>query len=238
MKNPYIIKEVNGEEYYVPNKEYWDKVTEKRYNLLLKKSKIPQNYWDIEFEDYKGKRSVEEKDKAVVYSKKCREEKFHNINLYLVGENGTQKTMIACNIGKEFIKNGFRVYFTYASELIDLLLKMQGYSWDKELYAKLKDIESYDLLIIDDIFDTQKGIYWKNNPDLVISAWDQFLRRFISEDKRLILTSNEPISTIKDNFGQSMYNLIYRNFEELMFHDYIGDVRKGRFKDLWRENNE
>ena len=236
MTESYIIKEINGEEYVIPNKEYWDDISEKKYYVLLEKSKIPRNYWDINFEDYKGDRSLSEKIKAEEYSNFCREEKFTNINLYIVGENGTQKTMIACNIGKEFIKKGYRVRFIYASELIDLLLKMQGYSWDKELYLKLKKIEDIDLLIIDDIFDIKKGAYWKNNSDLIISAWDQFLRRFISENKRIVLTSNEPISNMKENFGHSLHNLIYRNFEELFFNDYISEIRKERFKNLWKND--
>ena len=235
MLNPYIYKEIEGELYAIPNKEYWEKNQQKLYEIKLKKSYIPKNYWDIEFDDYKGELSIDSKDKCMKYAYNCKEEKFHNVNLYLVGERSCQKTMAACNIGKQYIKQGLTVKFVYASELIDLLMKSQGFSYIEQVEQKIKEYTDADLLIIDDIFDKEKGTYWKNNPELVITAWDKFLRRQISEDRRVVLTSNYSVDTVESKFGRSIYELIDRNFIELRFYDNIQDVRKQRLKGLWDE---
>lgn len=229
----YIIKIIDGEEHALPNKEYWDEMSRKKYKIHLESSGIPRNYWDINFDDYHGEISLEDKNKALEYALNCKDKKFRQINLYLVGNHGTQKSTVACNIGKEFIKQGYRVQFTYASELIDILLKVQGFSYIEELEKELKKFTSADLLIIDDIFDVHKGTYWQSNPQLIISAWDKFLRRQISENKRTILTSNFPLSTIEEKFGQSLFNLLDRNFYTLMFYDNVSEVRKSRFKELF-----
>lgn len=235
MTNPYNYKEVDGEIYAIPNEEYWNKNDKKLYEIRLKRAEIPKNYWDIEFNDYQGETSLESKEKCEKYAKNCRQEKFHNINLYLVGSFSTQKTMLACNIGKEFIKQGLRVKFVFASELIDLLMKSQGFTYIDEIENKLKQYIDTDLLIVDDIFDTEKGTYWKKSPELVITAWDKFLRRQIAEDRRVILTSNYAMNTIEEKFGKSIHELIDRNFIELRFYDNIQDVRKKRFEGLWDE---
>jgi len=233
IKRPYIIEKRDGIFTAKRNESYWKEMAEKRYNILLAKSGIPKNYADIEFENYVGKESTESLNKCVQYVNGANDEKFHNVNLYLVGTYGTQKTMIACNIGKSFIRQGYKVQFSYASEFIDLIMKTQGFNYIEEIEDKIKKITGADLIIIDDIFDQDKGTYWKNSPELVISAWDKFLRRIISEDKRVILTSNHGIEVIKTKFGRSLYHLIERNFISLSFHDSISETRKSRFKGLW-----
>ena len=235
MTKKYIIVKEDGEEVAIPNSEYWDNISEEKFNLLLKKSHIPQNYHDLDFEDYQGKISLESFNKCYSYAAKCKEEKFHNVSLYLVGNHGAQKTMIASAIGKEFIRQGLSVKFVYAGELIDLLLKAQGFDWNEEIQNKLKNYACLDLLIIDDIFDSNKSIYWQKNPQLIISAWDTFLRRQISEDKRIILTSNFAIDVIHEKFGESMFHLLDRNFIQLTFYDNIQTVRKERFNNLFED---
>lgn len=232
---PYEYKEIDGELRAIPNPEYWADNKKKLYEIYLKRAEIPKNYWDIEFSDYKGEQSKKSCRKCAIYASKAHDEKFHNVNLYLVGERGCQKTMCACNVGKAFIRQGLKVKFVYASELIDLLMKAQGFSYVKEVEDKIKEYTEVDLLIIDDIFDTEKGTYWKKSPELVITAWDKFLRRQISEDRRVILTSNYSVASIEEKFGKSIFDLIDRNFIELRFYDNINDVRKKRFEGLWDE---
>ena len=127
-----------------------------------------------------------------------------------------------------------KVKFIFASELIDLIMKTQGYGYKEDIEFQLKNILNSDLLIIDDIFDEAKGTYWKSNPDLVIGAWDKFLRRQLSEEKRIILTSNTTMTTIQKKFGESLYELISRNFYDLQFTKKIKDEkRKKKFDNLW-----
>lgn len=228
---PYTFKVIDGEEVAIPNEKYWKQLEQQKYALLLKKSSIPKNYWDIDFTNYKGVKSLDSKQKAEIYAHKCKEEKFHSVNLFLTGGNSTQKSMIACAIGKEFLRQGLRVKFVYAGYLIDLLLKTTGFDYKQDLIDDLKKISSVDLLIIDDIFDSAKSIYWKNSPDLIIGAWDTFLRNFIHEDRRIIVTSNFTVEAIKEKFGESLYQLIARDFLQLFFYDDIKTERRKRLSD-------
>jgi DNA replication protein DnaC len=141
--------------------------------------------------------------------------------------------MIACNVGKALLKQNYDVKFVYASELIDLLMKSQGYSYITEVEAEIKKYYEADLLIIDDIFDFEKSTYWEKSSHLVIGCWDKFLRRRISENKRIVVTSNYNSASLEEKFGVSIFNLIQRNFYELTFYDNVNEVRKSRFDNLF-----
>lgn len=231
--NPYNIKTIDGEDVAIRNEDYWKKKEQEKFELYLIRSGIPKNYWDIDFIDYQGDKSIDSKNKCEQYAKRCLEEKFHNVNLYLAGNFSSQKSMCACAIGKEFIRQGLTVKFVYAGDLIDLLLKNQGFSFNEEFYEQLQKIIQADLIIIDDVFDSQKGVYWQKNSDLIISAWDTFLRNFIHSDKRIVMTSNFTIEVIKEKFGESLHQLISRDFLQLMFYDDIKIVRRKRFENIW-----
>lgn len=233
MTKPYKIEKVNGEDVAIRNEAYWIKKEQEKYELFLKKSGIPKNYWDLDFSDYKGELSIDSKNKCEQYAINCKEEKFHNINLYLVGNHSAQKSMCACAIGKEFIRQGLKVKFVYAGQLIKLLLDSSDFHLKEECYFKLNEINNSDLLIIDDIFDTQKSKMFISNPDAIIAEWDTFLRSFIHNDKRIVMTSNYTVEQVKESFGESLFQLVQRDFIELMFYDDIKIVRRTRFNNLW-----
>jgi len=244
--NPYNIKTIDGEDVAIRNEDYWKKKEQEKFELYLIRSGIPKNYWDIDFIDYQGDKSIDSKNKCEQYAKRCLEEKFHNINLYLCGGNGdeddssgeekthnVQKSMCACAIGKEFLRQGLKVQFVYAGKLLDLLLKTQGFNYEERFYNQLQKIIDVDLLIIDDVFDTRKSQMFINNPDTTIALWDTFLRSFIHEDKRIVMTSNYSMNMIKKKFGESIHQLIERDFLQLMFYDDIKIVRRKRFENIW-----
>ena len=228
----YNYIEKDGITYARSSDEYERDTIRKKYDYFLLLSGIPTEYYTLSFNDYVGNKSQDSLSKCIQYSDKCGEDKFANINLYLSGTYGTQKTTVLCNIGKEFIKHGYKAKFVYASELIDYLMKNQGYSYNEELQAKIDSYMMCDLLLIDDF---GKGTYWKNNPDLIIEAWDKFLRRIISENKRIVMTSNYSLSYIKEHYGESLYMLLHRNFEELVFYDSVHDVSRKKFEGLWED---
>lgn len=230
----HLFKEIDGELHGYTNPKWKEYQQKKQYLYFLRDSKIPKDYWDIEFSHYKGTKSLDSLKKSIQYSERCLESKFHNINLYLYGEWSSQKTMAMCNIGKEFIKQGLSVKFVLAGDLIDLLMKNQGYSNNAEIYSDIQSYQKVDLLLIDDIFDKQKSIMWKSeNKDLIITEWDRFLRHRISNDRRTVTTSNIRLSVVASTFGRSIYELFHRNFEELEFLDSIKVERKSRFDNLW-----
>ena len=231
----YKFVDIEGEEYAFIDSKYKKELAKKKYEYLLQKSEIPKFYWTIEFSDYKGENSKDNLEKVIQYAKNINDKKFDHVHLYLYGNNNSQKTAIACNVGKEAIKKGLNVKFILAGSLIDKLIKVQGYSYIEEVEDEIKKIKNSDVLIIDDIFDPNKSILWKN-PDsasLVLTAWDMFIREMVSSNTKMILTSNIAIDIIPKKFGESIYHLIDRNFICLSFFDDIKTYRKKKFDNLF-----
>lgn len=231
---PYDFVEKDGEVYAVPNEKYWSEMGKKKYKIMLERSNIPHFYHNVEFSDYKGDGSKRNVQKIIKYAKECFTEKFDHIHLYLWGVNNTQKTALACNIGKEAIKQGKEVKFILAGTLIDRLMKNQGFSYTKEIEHYINDLKSKDLLIIDDAFTNEKSLMWKNpdSKNLIISEWDRFLRETVVSNTKIIVTSNIPHESIKEYYSKSLYELIDRNFIILQLLDNIKLVRKNDFKNL------
>lgn len=235
-----LIKTKDGEEYLIEDPHHKKNVTKKIYEILLKQSDIPSYYWDIEFKDYRGDKSKGAVERIIYYASHFHEEKFNYAHLYLYGENSGQKTALACNIGKEALRRGFTVKFILAGSLIDKLLKVQGFNYHEELEEELEKLKNHNVIIIDDIFDEKKSLLWSNkeSSNIIISAWDIFLREVVSQEKKkLVLTSNIPIEMIQTKFGTSMYELIYRNFISLGCYDSIKQHKKQKFDNLFEDIN-
>jgi DNA replication protein DnaC len=241
IDDQYELVDVDGNIYAKPNKIYWDKVKEEKYRLLLRKSGIPKFYHDIHFDDYKGNMSRGNLDKLRYMLDHIYDEKFKDINLYLWGAgNGTQKTASACNFGKECLKIGLSVKFMYFGVFINYLMKCQGFKRDEDAYSKLMELKGSDILILDDCFDPNKSLLWKNEQSrsMIISEIDSFLREAIYNNKRFVLTSNMSIDTLESNYGVSLYELMDRNFVKMLFLDSVKEIRKFRLDDIWKDMEE
>jgi len=226
MKFSYI--EEDGEIVAIDNSQYHNEVSKKKYNLLLKNSGIPDFYHNIEFEHYKGNKESEAFKKILYYANNCYKEEFNFVSLYIYGINNTQKTALACNILKQCMKKGLKAKFILAGVLIDKLMKLQGFHQNEQLYYEVENIKKCDVLLIDDIFDPDKSLIWKNsdNKNMIVSEWDIFLRDILSKKVKLIITSNFDKTIIKQYYGDSLYELIDRNFVEIECIDSIKEVRK------------
>ncbi len=209
-------------------KDWWDKEYSKlKYDVLLKYSGIPKEYHNLNFDDYIGE--VSKKDVNFIHhlAIDCRNQNNEDMNLYLVGENSTQKTMIACAAGKEFMRQGLTVKFVLAGNLINHLLKLQGYNSDDESLRFIKELENAHLIIIDDCFDKNKSLAWKNESKHLITAeWDSFFREFLSNNYRFIITSNFKIGNISASYSTSLHELIDRNFISINCSDSVKEYRK------------
>lgn len=222
----YITVEKDGEIVAVDNPEYIIKIQNEKYQYFLNKSNIPYFYHTIEFSDYVGQKHNEEFRKIKYYAEHCHEDKFKYVSLYLWGEGSTQKTALACNTGKQAIKNGLQVKFIQASSLIDKLLKVSSYSRDEKIENEIADLKSQDLIILDDVGDLRKGIMFKNNPDLIITEWDNFLRPLLANGMKIVFTSNNSMDVLKDIFGESLFELLHRNCECLHLIESVKQKRK------------
>jgi len=232
--------EINGETCITLNKDYKKEISQKKYKYFLERSGIPNFYWNIEFDDYKGSRSIDSFNKAKYYAEHLQEEKFNHVHLYLWGDNSSQKSAVICNIGKSGVKQGLKVKFVLASNLIDKLMKVQGFTINEEIELYIKSLKESDLLIIDDIFDTKKSLMWSNpsSSPLIITAWDSFLRDVFSSKTKVLMTSNIHPEDIKEKFGESLFHLIDRNCVCLSFFDNIKEVKKRSFDNIFPKDKE
>lgn len=234
---PYIlIDDEFGNEWAIRNEDYWKQKAQEKYNLLLKRSNIPNFYWNIEWSDYKGTKSIHNVEKCKKYSTEFFMKKFDHVHLYLWGNQAsTQKTACACNIGKEAIKQDYKVKFILGGQLINHLMKLQGFSFNQEIQRYIDDLKSQDILIIDDIFNEDSTLIWKNsvNNKMIILEFNNFFRDVFSSTTKVIITSNIEISRIKELYSNLFWELIDRNCEPLLFEDSIKQHKMKKFENLW-----
>ena len=111
-------------------------------------------------------------------------------NLFITGSSGTGKSYLACALGHEACKRGFRTFYANAPKLLGALkvAKVKG-----TLETELKKIERCQLLILDDLFIVPLDA--KERPILLEIIEDRH------ERKSIIITSQYPSSNWYDMVG-------------------------------------
>ena len=111
-------------------------------------------------------------------------------NLFITGSSGTGKSYLACALGHEACKRGFRTLYANAPKLLGALkvAKVKG-----TLETELKKIERCQLLILDDLFIVPLDA--KERPILLDIIEDRH------ERKSIIITSQYPSSNWYDMVG-------------------------------------
>ena len=232
MQYDYI--DIEGELYAVLSKDQFKSNTEKRYNIFLKKSGIPESYWDIQFEDYLGNKESKVFTEILYYAQNCHLPNLDFINLYLYGIPSTQKTTLMCNIGKQAIMNGLKVKMVLAGSLINKLMKLSGYSDNRDgiitkIYNEIEELKKMDMLLIDDFGDNEKALMWRgDSKNLILCLWDEFFREVLATKTRVVITSNNTITSLQHTFGNSLFELLDRNFKFLHLIDSVKDYKKSQ----------
>lgn len=208
------VSSSKGEEMAKINPE-WKKLQILRYfNFYLKMSGIPKDYWELNLDNIYVEQSILDQAKDFIKNtdKKA--------SLYLWGKNSTGKTTVACSIAQELIKGNMNCYYMLSSDVIDVMMSSSGFNHSGEdenssMRNKLKEV---DILIIDDVFDKNKSLYWNSqNNNLILGQWDYLLRYRCSHNKKNILTSNVELSTVYTDFGNNIGELLDRNFKFIKF---------------------
>lgn len=227
----------SGKEYARVNPEYKEYVKKEKYYLRLKRSKIPEAYWNIDFEHYLGDREELAYKQILYYAQHCYEQDFNNVHLYIYGIHSSQKTTLACNILKESLKQGKEAKFILASDLIKKLMKVQGFGRDEEIEREIQELKQASIICIDDVFDPDKTLMWKNseNKNIIISAWDDFIRSVIVSKTKIIMTSNFDFSIINQYYGKSLLELVERNFYPIELRTNIKHVAKNKLSDAFKD---
>ena len=147
------------------------------------------------------KQNAQISDLARRYVQNFKEIKKNNCGLLLYGDTGTGKTFYAGCIANALIDNGYSVLATSITRLINQIFN----SSDKN--AILRDICSYDLLIIDDIGAERSTEYTAEQVYTIIDE------RYKS-NKPVVITTNVNIKTI-DSITDLQYKRTYDRLLEM-----------------------
>lgn len=222
----YLYKEVDGEMVATVNPVWKIHIQNVKYDFYLNQSSIPKDYWDLDFSDVAMGTNKDVVDKCEEYCNSLGNKTVKK-SLYLYGENSSGKTTAMCSIGKCCIKRGLKIKFILSSDLLSLLQKTSGYSVNSDLENEKSNLESCDVLLIDELFDSTKSIIWKGeSKNLIVAEWDSFIRHMISNNKKIICTSNILPARISSEYSKSLYELVDRNFEVLQFTESVKEYRK------------
>ncbi|MBM9578959.1 ATP-binding protein [Leptospira sp. 201903070] len=148
--------------------------------------------------------------------KNWKDDKLPNEGLYLWGNPGTGKTLLACSILNEMI---FRYqenckYAKINRDFFDII--RDSYQKRSEIHGKEKTIEdefaNIPILVLDD-FGVQKETDWTNSKlyDLIDARYEQ--------GRLTILTSNLPLSTFKNQAEGRVYSRLKEMTKELSLAD-------------------
>ncbi len=221
----YLYDMKDGEEVARLNPEWSKHIQNLKYEFYLKESGIPIDYWNLTYDDC----GIGSNERVVTV---CRNYinriKTGTIkNLYLYGLNSTGKTTAMNCIGKDAIKEGFKVKFILSNDLINILQKTSGYGINDEFERKKNALFNADLVLVDEVFDASKSTLWKGESrNLIVSDLDGFFRHVISNNRRIVTTSNILKERIASDYSPSLFELIDRNFQELKFTESVKENRK------------
>ncbi len=188
---------------------------------------VPLKYWEHAVEDIDHKNA----QKAVYkYVDKMEECIAKGIGLYLYGPQGSGKTLAACVILKEAIKQGYQVQFTMLTEILE---KYCNTMYDEVGRHDFKNrILDADILVIDDIDKT----HISKNSNFADAAYDYLFRVRANRKLPIIVTSNLSPDKFAEQenmaFGDSLLSL----FREHLYNVHIRS--KDRRVDIQKELGE
>jgi DNA replication protein DnaC len=125
-------------------------------------------------------------------------------NILLIGSSGTGKTHLAIGLAHKALERDYTVYFTTVS---DMLYQLHIARADNSYYKKLKQLISYDLLILDELGFKEIPKYSAEDFYNVIS------KKY--ENKSMIITTNKSLDSWQDIFGDE---ILTRAIVDRMMH--------------------
>lgn len=145
-------------------------------------------------------------------------------NLLFLGDSGTGKSFLSHCIAKDLMDKGFLVLYRTSDELLKDLKDIR-FNNNKELEQLLLNC---DLLIIDDLGTEQIT-------DFSLSETFTFINNKLLKKKRMLISTNLSISSLKDNYGERINSRLLGNFIGLTF--FGDDIRIEMKKRRKRSNS-
>ena len=192
------------------------------YNKRLNKSKLDTSK-TIETYDFTYQPELNKKQILDLASCRFIQEKK---NIIFMGNPGVGKTHLANALGIEALKQGYKVYFVHANDIVSKLMSARG---DGTYYAVLKDLLKVDLLIIDEIG-------FKKIPQNSVDEFFEVIRRRY-ENGSVIITTNRPFEEWANIFGDAV--LASAIVDRIVHHSHIIKIlgKSYRMKELTKSKN-
>jgi DNA replication protein DnaC len=193
-------------------------------------SGIPLKYWNLDLNDLEENTSVKN---IKSYMSKLDLAYKQGQGLFIFGKNGNGKTLSACAIGKEALRQNKTVRFTFLGEVISSF--MNSMYDQKQRDALRKDILGVDFLILDDV----DKAYISKDSAYVNSILDTLFRTRVQNCRPVIMTSNKRIDEIlgsqsvdSEVFSKSLLSLFN---ESLISIGFVGVDKREELKQQARK---
>lgn len=210
-------------------KDWTDKKKREEFERLTKYllAGIPQEYWYLDWEDFKG--DDKPYDITKLYCEHLPEALKAGQGIIFSGEHGTGKTTLTCLIGKHAIDSGYTVKYIPVAKIIDML--MEGFG-DRAYKQNLDTIlERVEFLLLDDIGKEFQGAKGQLNT-MVKLTLDTKLRERVNRNLVTIASTNHNAKTIQEQYGESVLSVIYGSCRFVKVEG--GDFRLCRGEKFWQ----
>lgn len=133
-------------------------------------------------------------------------------NVIFIGDSGTGKTHLAIGLANKALAREYSVYFTTVS---DMLYNLHIAKADNSYHKKIKQLISYDLLILDELGFKQLPKYSADDFFTVIA------KRY--ENKSTIITTNKDFTDWNEIFADELLSRAI--IDRIMHHAYIMNIK-------------
>ena len=138
-------------------------------------------------------------------------------NIYIFGETGTGKTLLARCVASSVLAGGHSAIYLTAHELVDLFEK-KSFRRDVDVNAEYDSLFSCDLLVLDDIGS-------ENTNSFTGSLFFQLIDERMRLKKSTLITSNLTLTDISDRYSERVLSRIAGEYKIL--HFFGADLRLG-----------
>lgn len=133
-------------------------------------------------------------------------------NVIFIGDSGTGKSHLAIGLANKALAREYSVYFTTVS---DMLYNLHIAKADNSYHKKIKQLISYDLLILDELGFKQLPKYSADDFFTVIA------KRY--ENKSTIITTNKDFTDWNEIFADELLSRAI--IDRILHHAYIMNIK-------------
>lgn len=185
-------------------------------------AKIPKEYHVLTIDDFDPewqRENAHSFNRAMSYSRQLQKALDTRFGLYLWGDSGGGKTLIAVLLLKRAIREGFTTYFILLRDLIKIALDGLHNSSIQEDVEKLM-LET-DFLVIDDVDKVTAA----REQDLVNTVVLALLKKRTQSGKPLIVTANCPNTKLGRAIGSPLAAAITERSTSLFYKGGFGEKK-------------